>query len=172
MSEWNYTQLTKRHAFHYNDTVKGDAFKTKIPSRKSIGSADKFSLRYQFRFPVFDSLSLDWRDLFLMIAEWVLSPRLCPPQRRPVIRGDSIFPVHSLDYRLNSHYYKVTNEPRKCPADHPISLSLSLPHSFLSLNLFYPFALLLSILLRFSRFTYRSMVNGPNRFSSKLIIAN
>jgi len=66
-----------------------------------------------------------------------LSPplRLCSRQRRPVIRGDSIFPVHPLDRRSSSHYYKVTNEPRKRPADYPIPLSLFL---FLCSSLRFP----------------------------------
>jgi len=93
-------------------------------------------------------------SLYIYIYIYLSLPlRLCSRQRRPVIRGDSIFPVHPLDRRPSSHYYKVTNEPRKRPADYPIPLSLSLslcsslrfprpssfPNPFSSSSLFFSF---------------------------------
>lgn len=108
----------RRRSLRASALLKPKFYRENLTASRSVFS---YTTNFVFQF----RLSADCRRARLfppMIVEWMLSPRLCSPQRRPVIKGDSIFPVHPLDYRLNSHYYKVTNEPSKCPADHLISL--------------------------------------------------
>lgn len=132
---------------------------------------------YRLNFPAstFFGPSRVARPFSPTIVEWMLSLWLCSRQRRPVIRGDSIFPVHPPHYRPSSHYYKVTNEPRKRPADHPISLFLSLSLSFSRVR---PLSCIFSFSFPSSPFYFTSVLSvslplyGPNRFSSQLAIAN
>lgn len=108
--------------------------------------------------------------------------RLCSRQRRPVIRGDSIFPVHPSDSTVRVLIIIKSLTNRGSTPQTPISLSSFLTSVLLPASSLLPYSLSLarslhlfphpfSVLLRFFRFPYRSMANGPNRFPSQLTIA-
>lgn len=138
-------------------------------------------------FHVLRTIASRARPFSSTIVEWMLFLWLCSRQRRPVIRGDSIFPVHPprTTARVLIIIKSLTNRgsaPQTIQflssSFFPFLFSSFFPFLSLSRACVRPFSCIFSSLLFPPPFCFTSVLSvslsvyGPNRFPSQLATAN